>query len=94
VAFAGTSRVLPRFRQYAPGLELAESICGVHAVDTRTGRVLGSVVWPFGNQIFAVEPLPARATRGLPFATGRRRARDRERELFYAYETTEEDRGP
>ena len=94
VAFAGTSRVLPRFRQYAPGLDLAESICGVHALDTGTGRVLGSVLWPYGNQIFAVEPVPGRVTRGLPFSAGRRRARDRERELFYAYETTEEDRGP
>jgi uncharacterized protein (TIGR03032 family) len=93
VAFAGTSRVLPRFRQYAPGLELDESICGVHALDTRTGRVLGSVLWPFGNQIFAVEPIPARATRGLPFTAGRRRRRDRERELFYAYETIQEEPG-
>jgi uncharacterized protein (TIGR03032 family) len=92
VAFAGTSRVLPRFRQYAPGLDLADSRCGVHALDTRSGRVLGSILWPFGNQIFAVEPVPGRETRGLPFAAGRR-ARDRERELFYAYETTEEDRG-
>jgi len=39
-----------------------------------------------------VEPVPGRVTRGLPFAAGRRRARDRERELFYAYETTQEDR--
>jgi len=96
VAFAGTSRVLPRFRQYAPGLELDDSTCGVHAVDTRTGRVLGSVLWPWGNQIFAVEPVPARHTHGLPFTAGRRRAHGRERELFYAYETTpaEEERVP
>ncbi len=64
----------------------------MHALDTRTGRVLGSILWPFGNQIFAVEPVPGRETRGLPFAAGRR-ARDREFELRHAYQTTEEDRG-
>jgi uncharacterized protein (TIGR03032 family) len=94
VAFAGTSRVLPRFRQYAPGLDVDDSVCGVHAVDTRSGRVLGSVVWPWGNQIFAVEPVPARHTRGLPFAAGRRRALVRERELFYCYETTSPEKEP
>jgi uncharacterized protein (TIGR03032 family) len=87
IAFAGTSRVLPRFRQYAPGLQVDDSVCGVHALDTRSGRVLASVVWPFGNQIFAVEPVPARHTAGFPFPAGRRRAAERERELFYAYRT-------
>ena len=86
IAFAGTSRVLPRFRQYAPGLDLARSVCGVHAIDTRSGRVLGSVLWPWGNQIFAVEPVPADVTRGLPFPA-RRRSPERARQLFYAYET-------
>lgn len=94
IAFAGTSRVLPRFRQYAPGLDLDESVCGVHALDTRSGRVLGSVLWPWGNQIFAVEPVPARHSRGLPFVAGRRRAPGRERELFYAYETIPAEKEP
>src|SRR5262249_28523740 len=30
VAWVGTSRVLPRFRQYAPGLEVDSSQCGIH----------------------------------------------------------------
>jgi hypothetical protein len=54
-AFVGTSRVIPEFRQYAPGLDLRASVCGVHAVDARSGRILGSFVWPRGNQIFAVD---------------------------------------
>jgi uncharacterized protein (TIGR03032 family) len=68
-AFVGTSRILPRFRHYAPGLSPDRSETAVHAVDLETGRVLGSLVWPYGNQIFGIEvcPLP---TAGLPFALG------------------------
>ena len=46
LAFVGTSRVIPRFRRYAPGLDPARCEAGVHAVDLRTGRVLGSLLWP------------------------------------------------
>ncbi|MGH2362612.1 MAG: DUF4915 domain-containing protein, partial [bacterium] len=31
IAFVGTSRVIPRFRRYAPGLDVDTSLCGVHA---------------------------------------------------------------
>ncbi|MCA1557103.1 MAG: TIGR03032 family protein [Acidobacteria bacterium] len=87
IAFVGTSRVIPRFRQYAPGLEVESSVCGVHAVDTESGRVLGSISWPHGNQIFAIEWIKHRAATGLPFIKGRRRVRASERLLFYAYQT-------
>ena len=40
VAFVGTSRVIPRFRHYAPGLDVERSVCALHAVDS-SGRVLG-----------------------------------------------------
>lgn len=87
IAFVGTSRVIPRFRQYAPGIELDKSVCGVHAIDTKSGRVLGSILWPSGNQIFAVEWMPSHAVTGLPFIFGRRRSPRREKLLFYAYQT-------
>ena len=87
VAIVGTSRVIPRFRQYAPGLEVDASECGLHAVDARSGRLLGSLIWPWGNQIFAVEPAPRRMTTGLPFSAQGRRAGKREKELFYAFAT-------
>ncbi len=87
VAIAGTSRVIPRFRQYAPGLEVETSECGLHAIDTETGRLLGSLIWPWGNQIFAVEHAPREMTTGFVFNARGQRARRREKELFYAFDT-------
>ena len=86
-AFVGTSRVIPRFRQYAPGLDVDASRCGVHAVDLATGRVAGSLFWPAGNQIFAIEWLPGTATSGFPFHTGPKRSREDPTSLFYAFQT-------
>jgi uncharacterized protein (TIGR03032 family) len=83
VAFVGTSRVIPRFRQYAPGLDVARSSCGIHAVDLGSGEVLGSLQWPAGNQIFAAEWVPADFSLGFPFPLGRRSARS----LFYRFVT-------
>jgi uncharacterized protein (TIGR03032 family) len=86
IAWVGTSRVIPRFRQYAPGLDVDESICGLHAVDMRTGAILGSLTWAAGNQLFAIEMLPTAFTTGLPFpADGSARRADAETRLFYAY---------
>jgi hypothetical protein len=70
VAFAGTSRVLPRFRQYAPGLRVDRAVCGVHAIDADSGRLLGSLTWPGGNQIFAVEWVTRDVGERLPFVMG------------------------
>jgi uncharacterized protein (TIGR03032 family) len=75
VALVGTSRVIPRFRSYAPGLDLDRSVCGVHAVDTRSGETVGSLVWPDGNQVFGVEAVPVALTSGFP--------RGDLRELYY-----------
>lgn len=66
VLFVASSVVLRRFRHYAPGLKPDQCVCGVHALDRRTGRLLGSVEWPWGNQIFAVEAAPQRASAGFP----------------------------
>ena len=86
VAFAGTSRVIPRFRQYAPGLDVESSTCGVHAVDAATGRVLGSLTWPHGNQIFALDWAPRTLVTGFPFLVGARHSA-RITKLFYAFDT-------
>lgn len=86
IAFVGTSRVIPRFRRYAPGLDLNSSVCAVHAVDTRTGKVIGSLVWECGNQIFAIDWLPTHVTSGFPWGVSRRRPA-RTKTLFYAFTT-------
>lgn len=85
IAFVGTSRVIPRFRQYAPGLNIDESICGIHAIDTVSGRTLASFVWPYGNQVFAVDWAPSGLTTGFPFIVGKRRATARDKRLFYSF---------
>lgn len=86
VAFVATSRVIPRYARYAPGLEASASVCAVHAVSCTTGRRLGSLEWPSGNQVFAVDWIHSRQSLGLPFDA---RARDRQREIafFYTYLT-------
>lgn len=83
VIFAATSRVIPRFARYAPGVEIARSRCGVHAICRRTGAVLGSIEWPAGNQIFAIDWIPSGDTSGFPFT--RSRNRRRETTFFYSY---------
>lgn len=93
VAFVGTSRVIPRFRQYAPGLEAHSSRCGIHAVDVKSGAVLGSLFWPSGNQIFAIDWISSQVATGFPFSVGAKRATVREKVLFYGFTThnTRED---
>lgn len=85
IAFVGTSRVIPRFKQYAPGLEVEKSICGVHAVNLSSGKVLSSVTWASGNQIFAVECMPGGMSSALPFSL--KRNGEKEKLVFYAFET-------
>jgi len=85
VAFVGTSRVIPRFRRFAPGLDVDRSVCGIHAVDVPSGRLLGSLTWPSGNQVFAIEWLPRKMTGGLPFKATGRGPSPEEKDLFYAF---------
>lgn len=87
IAFAATSRVIPRFRRYAPGLDVDNSRCAVHAIDARTGNVLGSLTWPDGNQVFAIDWAPRHLVSGFPFSTRARGDGARARQLFYAFQT-------
>jgi uncharacterized protein (TIGR03032 family) len=91
VMFVGTSRVLPRFRQYAPGLEVDEALCGIHALDINSGEALGSMTWPYGSQIFAVEWVPADFSSGFAFCPDRASTKDQEKLLFYSFRLPEED---
>lgn len=86
VMFVGTSRVIPRFRQYAPGLDAEASQCAVHALETTTGRVLGSLSWPAGNQIFAIDWISCRDSLGFPFRVTGTKSPVRDKNLFYSFE--------
>jgi uncharacterized protein (TIGR03032 family) len=87
VMFVGTSRVIPRFRHYAPGLDVDASVCGVHALCVKTGAILGSLLWPNGYQIFGVEAVPASFTGGLPQPLTESGLSERaERDLFYTFQ--------
>lgn len=82
VAFVGTSRILPRFRSYAPGV--TTETCGVHILDLQTGAVRASLTWPEGNQIFAIECLPSGVAVGLPYNAGAQGQEKRARHLFFS----------
>jgi uncharacterized protein (TIGR03032 family) len=85
-AFAGTSRVIPRFSRYAPGLDLEKSRCAIHAVEIQSGRVAGSLLWPGGNQIFAIDVAPRGEVSGFPFSARRRSDSSAAKRLFYAFQ--------
>ena len=85
--FVGVSRVIPRFRAYAPGLDVRRSVCGVFALDASSGDVVGSCTWPYGNQVFAVEVVPRALTEGLAFPATGRRSRAAAVRLFSGFRT-------
>jgi uncharacterized protein (TIGR03032 family) len=85
IAFVGSSRVIPRFAHYAPGLDVQRSICGVHALDVDSGKVLGSVCWPAGNQVFDIAVLPRTSTLGFPALAGRKQGRLALSSFFFSY---------
>jgi hypothetical protein len=84
IAFVGTSRVIPRFRAYAPGLDIERSRCALHAVDPSSGELLGNLTWPYGNQIFGIDWLKRTQSTGLP-ALGARDA-GRLNRLFFSFD--------
>jgi len=85
IAFVGTSRVIPRFKMYAPGLDIEKSECGLHAVDLKTGQILASMSWPQGNQIFAIDLAPQEMTHGFAARVGSRRALNNEHKFYYTF---------
>lgn len=85
VAAVATSRVIPRFRRYAPGLDVDRSVCGLHLVELASGQTLGSLRWPAGNQVFAVEAVPRRMTLGFPSSVARKRSAAALRALFSSF---------
>jgi hypothetical protein len=55
LAFVATSRIIPGFEAYAPGVKPEDACCGVHCVDLLSGTVVAGIVWPAGFQVFGLE---------------------------------------
>lgn len=85
IAFVGTSRILPRFERFAPGLNPKHCVCGIHAVDVKRAKILASVVWPQGNQIFAVEWISRAFSSGFPQQYRPVTAEKEVAQVFYDY---------
>jgi uncharacterized protein (TIGR03032 family) len=83
IAFVGSSRVIPRFRNYAPGLDPSQTQCGVFAIDLRTGQNLGGLRWTSGNQIFAIDWVSPDTTTGFPYSVAAG-SDVRQKQLLYA----------
>ena len=86
VAFVAVSRVIPKYSRYAPGLDLEKSQCGVYAICAKTGAILGSLTWPHGNQIFAIDWIESTVSPGCLFGPGLRR-RNRTTGVFSTFLT-------
>lgn len=69
VLFVGVSRVLPRFRQYAPGIKSKKHICAIVAIDLKKRKIIGDIKFPYGNQIFAIDFIAAKICTGFPFTS-------------------------
>jgi uncharacterized protein (TIGR03032 family) len=94
VAFVGSSRVIPRYAHYAPGLDVERSVCAVHALDVRSGEVLGSIRWPAGNQVFDIAVLARTLTLGFPALAGRRQRRSALSSFFFSYQVPDHAGAP
>jgi uncharacterized protein (TIGR03032 family) len=87
-AVVATSRVLPGYEHYAPGLDATRALCGLHAVNLATGETIGSLSWPAGNQIFAVEAVPRNRTHGFLQATQASLPRFKVSDILFGYSPT------
>jgi len=64
-AIVGTSRIIPRFEAYAPGVDPSAAICGLHIIDLTSGVCEGSLTWPAGDQIFAIDWIDSSVAKGF-----------------------------
>lgn len=65
IAFVASSRIIPQYRHYAPGLQGVDDKCGLYAISLSSGKIVGKVMWPSGNQVFAIDYLSKKVTSGL-----------------------------
>ncbi len=78
ILFVGVSRVLPRFRHYAPGIKTKARECSVVAIDLIRKKVVGEIKFPSGNQIFAIDFFDSARCMGFPFKTLKKGSREQD----------------
>jgi uncharacterized protein (TIGR03032 family) len=76
VLFVGVSRVLPRFKHYAPGIKSKTQVCSIVAIDLISKKKIGEIKFPFGNQIFAIDYFKSNKCKGFPFNTLKKTKKD------------------
>lgn len=84
IMFVGISKILPRFKHYAPGIKSKNQECGVVALDIKTGKTIGSIIWPYGNQIFSIDWISQPSTIGFPFKL-EKQSNKKIMKMFYNY---------
>jgi uncharacterized protein (TIGR03032 family) len=67
IAFVGVSKIIPKFRVYAPGIKGDRQECSIYAVDIKKREIIGAIEWPFGNQVYGIEWIDAKKCGGFPF---------------------------
>jgi uncharacterized protein (TIGR03032 family) len=66
--FVGLSKVIDKYGPYAPGLDPAESKCGIWVFNVKTGEYVASLDWINGYQIYDVQPIHGVSCPQLPLA--------------------------
>jgi len=69
IAFIGVSRVLPKFRQYAPGISNTKQVCSIFAFSLTEKKICGKIEWPFGNQVFGIDYIDNSVSKGFYYET-------------------------
>jgi len=67
VAFVGVSKVIQKYKVYAPGIKEKQQQCGVYAINMNTKKIIGNIEWAYGNQIFGLEIISSDACNGFIF---------------------------
>jgi uncharacterized protein (TIGR03032 family) len=82
--FIGLSKVLPAYAHYAPGLKKNSDTCGIIVMDIRNSQIVGSLVWPFGNQIFSIDWISRNKAEGFLYKEARP-STAQEKSAFYRF---------
>lgn len=84
IAFVGVSKIIPKFKAYAPGISSENQECAVYAVDIDKQKILGAIRWPWGNQIYGIECMDTAKCSGFPFTQAGLSAED-EKDFFFRH---------